>query len=208
MGKILIEEKEITTSERFDPLNEEHVIDEKNNYIHRTVVQNEFKSSIFLYGEDEKVLISKATRFGKGYYKIVLFNDKLQKAWNIIELSMELEVKIKRVGKENFVIIGNNKGSKDVSSQVSFCKLKPSSKTEEITINFTSLNDIHFLDKNKVALSYSSIDAIDGRTEYVLAVYNNEGKLQQTLYEFFTDSDTAYYYKIIDNQIKVFKEKR
>jgi len=207
MSKIFIEDTEISIREKSTVQEEQHSIDGKK-YTNRTIISKEFESSIYAYEEVEKVLISKIPRFGSEFYKIVLFNDESQKAWNTIELSCELEIRVKRMGKDNFVIIADGKGSQTILSQVSFCRLKPSTKVEEITINFTKLNEVRFIDSggtDYVLLSYS--DVRDNMTYHTLALYNAEGKCEQLLYEYPEDGKLLYRYEVIaGNKVKIFKE--
>lgn len=206
MKKIFIEDTEIKMLETQDETEGQHSI-ERGFYINRSTIKVEFKSSIFSYGEDIKVLISKIKRFSEEYFKIVIFNDKDAKAWTLIELSCKLEVKVKKVSEENFIITGDSKGEKGVMSQISFCKLKPSTKVEEITINFSKLNNIHFLGEDRIVVSYSDIGPMDTKALNTLAMYSKEGKLRQTIYEFYDGASTTYRYEIDENnKLKAFKK--
>ena len=206
MAKIFIEDEEIIVSYKETKESGEHII-EKDDYIMRSFLRTEFKASIFSYCEFEKILISKTKRFNEEYYKFVLFNDKESKAWNIIELSVKLDIKIKRMRDDIFVVIGDNKGA-DVTSQVSFCKLKPSLKVEEIAINFSRLNEILFLPKDNILLSYSDQDKIDDNIYHTLAVYNHDGILQKTVYEYSEKDREQYSYRVEGGKIKVTKHNK
>ena len=175
MAKVFVENVEITITEKSKVDSGEHII-KNDDYIMRSVTTTEYKSSIYSYSKFEKILISKVNRFNEGYIRVVLFNDNLAKAWTIIELSEKLEIKVQRVREDGFIVIGNSKDDTSVTSQVSFCKLKPSTKVEEIVINFTRLNEVFYLSKNKVVISYEDIDP-DGKTCKTLAIYNYDGKL-------------------------------
>jgi len=207
MGKILIEDTEIELRERDVPQGEQHIIEGKK-YINRTIINREFESTIYSYGEVEKMLVSKVSRFNMLYYKIVLFHDESQKAWNLIEVPTELDVSIKRLCDENFVIVADSKGNQKVMSQISFCKLKPSTKVEEKTISFTKLNEVKFFlsgSQNLILISYS--DLRDDVMFHTLALYNAEGKCEQTLYEYSENEGVKYTYKITDgNKVKIFKQ--
>jgi len=206
MGKMIIEDVEIKINERNVVKEEEHIIDE-GKYVNRAVVIREFESSIYSYSENEKVLISQISRFGELYYKVVIFHDGSKKAWNLVELPTDLEVRVRRMSEENFVITADNKGNEKIQSQVSFCKLKPSTKVEEITISFTKLNEVRFIkgeDGDFILVYYT--DNLDERICHTLALYNASGKCEQTLYEYFEGGDVSYSYEVIDNeQIKVIK---
>ena len=206
MGKILIEDVEVKINERNVIKEEEHIIDE-GKYINRAVVIREFESSIYSYNDNEKVLISQISRFGELYYKMVIFHDESKKAWNLVELPMDLDVSVRRMGEDNFVITADSKGNEKIASQVSFCKLKPSTKVEEISISFTRLNEVRFIvseGSDYILICYSDSD--DGEVRHTLALYNASGKCEQTLYEYIEGGDVAYSYEVIDNeQIKVIK---
>jgi len=207
MGKILIEDTEIELRERDVPQGEQHIIEGKK-YINRTIINREFESTIYSYGEVEKMLVSKVSRFNMLYYKIVLFHDESQKAWNLIEIPVQLDVQVKRMCEENFVITADGKGSRSVMSQISFCKLKPSTKVEEKTISFTTLNEVRFIASGSqqfILISYS--DLRDEVFFHTLALYNAEGKCEQTLYEFAENDDVTYTYEVVDgNKVKIYKQ--
>lgn len=200
MAKLLVEDKEIKISEKSDVETGEHII-ENNNYILRSITRTEFKSSIYTY-EEEKVLISKIIRFNEEYYKIVLFNDKAASAWTLIEISSKLNIAVKRLLHDAFFIIGDS-SSEGITSQVSFCKMKPSGRVEEITINFNKLKDIHFLAGNSILLYYNDKDG--DVMSHTLALYDYRGKLQKTLYEYRDSDAERFSYEIENGKIRILK---
>ena len=202
MGKIIVENEEMTITEKKTVSGGEHVI-EKKNYIMRSVTTTEFKSTIYSYAEHESILISKTSRFNEEYYKIVLFNEQVAKAWAIIELSAELDIKVKRLGADGFIVIGESR-RENVMSQVSFCKLKPSTKVEEIAINFTKLLEIRFLGNNTILINYEDKDG-NGKVYHVLTAYNYEGKILKTYYEYCLGEGEDYAYMVENDEIKIFK---
>lgn len=202
MGKIYIEDSEIKISEKEEEVDNEYQIN-NDKYVMSSTVKVEFKSSIYTYG-DEKVLISKINRFNEDYYKIVIFNDNVKKAWNLLELPEKLQIRIKRYSVDTFVVVGDNREDNHTPAQVSFCKLKPSTKVEEITVNFAKLNDIFFF-KNEIVIAYD--DNIGDKAYHTLVVYNSDGKLLQTLFEFCDGDDVTYSYELLDNKLKITKKR-
>jgi len=130
----------------------------------------------------------------------------LQKAWKLIELPVKLEIKVKRLGENNYLVIGDNRLAQNITAQVSFCKLKPSTRVEEITINFSKLNNIHYISRNSILLSYDDFDPITNKTSHTLAMYTNEGVLKKTVYEYYDGDNTIFNYKLEDNKIIVLQE--
>ena len=206
MGKVFIEDKEINITEKREEIsNGPHEID-GNQYILRSQESIEFKSSIFSYGK-AKVLVSRLNLFNEKYFRFVLFNDQISKAWNILELSAKLEVHIKRLNDDMFFVIGDNKDEPEVLAQISFCKLKPSTKVEEITLNFSKLVDVHFSSKKEILICSEDIDKVTHKTCQTLAIYSHEGKLLKTLYEFDDDDKEKYYYEIKQNNLSIYKKR-
>lgn len=202
MEKIYIEDSEIRITEKNVTEDEKHVVND-SSYSIKSVVKTEYKSTIFAYSENERVLVSKINRYNEEYFKIVLFNDSLSKAWVIVEISSKLTIKVKRVAENMFVVVGESKNSQ-VMSQLSFCKLKPSSQVEEISINFNKLLNIHYFAKQRqIVLEYEEVDK--GMTRRVLALYDYGGKLQKTLFEYYLGQGEQYSYSIEDNKIEILK---
>ena len=181
-GKIFIEDVEVIMEERPPVVKHgEHII-KGNKYILQTTIKEEFRSTIHNYNNHEKILVSKLRMFGEEYYKIVFCNDKLSKAWVLIELSCFLEIKVRRLGEDMFFIVGENKTDRNILSQVSFCRTKPSTKVEEFTSSFTKLNYISFI-KDTIFISSTDICASEDRVHSIVSSYNFDGKLLQTHYE-------------------------
>jgi len=183
-GRVFVENVEVVMEEK-PPVIErsEHVI-KSSNYVLKTLIKKEFRSTIHKYNEIENILVSKVNMFNEDYYKIIFSNDRLSKAWTLIEMPCALEVKVTRLSDDMFTITGDSKGNKSVMSQVSFCRIKESTKVEEFTISFTKLNYIFFLN-GCIVLSYTDINDIEDRITGTIASYNFDGKLLKTHYEYF-----------------------
>jgi len=204
LSKIFVEDTEIKISEKVEVTDGEHEIKD-NFYTMQSVVKTDFKSTIFSY-EDMSVLISKAQRYNEDYYKIVLFNDAISKAWQLIILSARLDIKIKRLTDVNFIVIAESH-DENVESQISFCKLKDSTGVEEITINFTTLKEINFIGDNSILICYEERDAASGKVTHVLSMYNNDGKMLKNFFEFADGDKEQYSYVMEDNKkLKIIKK--
>jgi len=182
-GKVFVENKEVRMEEKPSVIeSNEHVI-KSNNYVLKTLIKKEFHSTIHKYNETESVLVSKTNLFNEDYYKIIFSNDNMSKAWSLIELPCALEVKVTRISDDMFFITGDAKGKKKVMSQVSFCRLKPSTKVEEFAISFTKLNYASVF-KDCIILSYTDINEEIDRTYRAISSYNFDGKLLKLHYEY------------------------
>jgi len=175
LSKIFIEDTEIFTKEKSKQDDGEHIIKDKQ-YIQKSVIHRDFMSSIFEFPLGEKVLISKVQRFSKDFYKFVLFCDFEKMAWNLIEVSTDQEIRIKRLDEKMYFLW--------TKVQISFCNTKPSGKVEEWTTNFSELGEIHFEDDH-ILLSY-----IEGDRN-VVASYGFDGKLIKTHFEGKVDAAPA-----------------
>lgn len=202
MAKLFIEDTEITISEKTVVEDGKHEITDKS-YTLEVVERTTYKSTLFSY-EDLSVLISKQKRFNEKYYRIVLFSDIKGVAWPLVVLSSDLKTKVKRLNEEMFLVTGESERA-DLQSQISFCKLKPSGKVEEITINFTTLKDIQFIDNKGILVNFEEKDDLNDDVLHVLAMYNVEGKLLKTFYEFYNKDKEKYTYEIKDNNLRIIK---
>jgi len=180
MGKVTIEEVELNIQEKASVQEGEHTFKD-DTYVQKTVTVQEFKSSVFRYpNSSESILVSKINLFNEDYFKIVFFCESISKAWTLLEIHSSLDIQLKRLNKTMFLIVANNpsKENKNVSSQISFCRIKPSQRVEEITINFGVLNKLTVLDSH-IVLSYRDFKD-NGVIEDIVAVYNYDGRLMQT----------------------------
>ena len=174
MGKIFVEDTEISITEKIAKEEGEHVIQD-NQYILTSTETRNFKSTIFTYPSGEKILISKVVLFSKKHFKIVLFCDNKKLAWNLIVLPFDHDVRIKRLNETMFFIW--------TKTQISFCRIKPSTKVEEFTTNFSKLNDVRF-EKKFILVSFSDFDEeYPGKLHSSVISYGLDGKRLKTHYE-------------------------
>ncbi|MCL2570205.1 MAG: hypothetical protein FWE16_03280 [Firmicutes bacterium] len=189
MSKVFVEEKEIKIVEKPPAESGEHTIDGDFYVLHR-IIKKEFKSYIYKYCETEKLIISKVNFFNEEYYKIIYGDDHQAKAWNLIELSSKLDVRVRRLTPTMFLVIGDNKNNPNIMAQISFCRIKPSLKVEEFTTSFSKLNTIYVL-KDSVLVSYMDIskDDEEDKVRGTVATYNFDGKLIKTHYELSNEDE-------------------
>ena len=137
MAKIFIEKKEIkykvqeTVEESsFD------IVDGK--YVENTKLNRKYVSDMYSY-LDFNVLFSMENLFDEYYTKIILFNDEKKLGYNLLSLSSNLDISVKRVSPRNFLILGINK-DQETQGQASFCSLQADGSVNEVTINFNYIN--------------------------------------------------------------------
>ncbi|MCL2587287.1 MAG: hypothetical protein FWE31_03555 [Firmicutes bacterium] len=167
LGKVFVEGTEIIMTEKERVDDGEHIIKD-GEYILKSTAKRDFKSSIYEYAAGEKVLVSKVIRFSKEYYKIVLFSDQKAKAWNLLELPADMDIRMRRLSGTMFFIWTIN--------QISFCEILPSTRVQEFTTNFVKLNDI-FFESEYVMVSYND----EGRN--TVASFGHDGRLIKTHFE-------------------------
>ena len=179
IGQFFIESQEISITQT--PIAEsggEHLVGDKY-YTYVATLKTEIKSLIYTYDDGRKVLTTIVNRFGLEYFKVVIFNDGNSKAWNLIELPCELDVRIRRLGEDMFLVIGYSKkdDAKKMSAQFSFCRLKPSTKVEEQTMNVHKIKGVK-LTKEHVIINYEEVvgDKILAQT----TTYNHNGTMIST----------------------------
>ena len=173
-GKLLVEKKEILFDEYpFTEKEDEHIIS-ATKYIQRRVGETTVKSCLYNYGDGKSVLSSIVNRFGEEYYKVIVYSDEKQKAWNLIEISVGLDVVIRRLEEHVFLVFGDNsrKLKKNLDGQFTFCRLKPSTNVEEFTVNISQLRNVKFAN-DQIVIDFN--EDLDGRVRNTVATYSVEG---------------------------------
>ncbi len=191
MAKIFIEKKEIkfkineTVEETsFD------IVDGK--YVENTTLKRKYVSDIYSY-LDFNALFAIENLFDEFYVKIILFNDEKKVGYNLISLSDNLDISVKRVSPKNFLILGINK-DQETLGQASFCSLQPDGSVNEITINFNYINQYKVIEKKYFLLNFIEVlsnnldegkEGHAGNKKYIntIAVYREDGSILKVIYE-------------------------
>ena len=191
MSKIFIEKKEIkfkvqeTVEETsFD------IIDGK--YVENTKLNRKYISDIYAY-LDFNALFALENLFDEYYVKIILFNDEKKVGYNLISLSNNLDISVKRVSPKNFLILGINK-DQETQGQASFCSLQPDGSVNEITINFNYINQYKVIEQKYFLLNFVEVLSNDiGKDKFgnenakkfinTIAVYREDGSILKIIYE-------------------------
>ena len=189
MSKIFIEKKEIkfkvqetVESTSFD------VVDGK--YVENTHLNRKYISDIYAY-LDFNVLFAMENLFDEFYIKIILFNDEKKVGYNLISLSNNLDISIKRVSPKNFLVLGINK-DQETQGQASFCNLQPDGSVNEVTINFNYINQYKVIEQKYFLLNYVEVlnerlssDNENVSKKYIntIAIYRQDGSILKVLFE-------------------------
>lgn len=208
MARLFFESMECKMWEKSEPGTSQSFVKNENYTVMSTEVIT-FTSTIYYY-EDLAVMVGKEKRFNDYYYNIVISSVSLGKMWPLISIPSKLNIQIKRLTSNLFFVIGTAEQHGD-SSQVSFCKLKPSQQVDEITLNFTKLEKIEYQLNSHVLINYHEVlgTTSDSKTLHTFSLYNPEGRLIKNIFEYYNTDDFYYYYKIIGNMVMAYKvEKR
>ena len=189
MSKIFIEKKEIKfkVQETIEKTSFD-VIDGK--YVENTELNRKYISDIYAY-LDFNVLFAMENLFDEYYIKIILFNDEKKVGYNLISLSNNLDISIKRVSPKNFLVLGINK-DQETQGQASFCNLQSDGSVNEVTINFNYINQYKVIEQKYFLLNYVEIlgeknenDETKLEKKYIntIAIYRQDGTILKILYE-------------------------
>jgi len=189
MSKIFIEKKEIKfkVQETVEDTSFD-VVDGK--YVENTKLNRKYISDIYAY-LDFNVLFAMENLFDEFYIKIILFNDEKKVGYNLISLSNNLDISIKRVSPKNFLVLGINK-DQETQGQASFCNLQPDGSVNEVTINFNYINQYKVIEQKYFLLNYIEVlnDRVvpEGETankKYIntIAIYRQDGSILKVLFE-------------------------
>lgn len=191
MAKIFVEKKEIKSrvkeeieSTSFD------IVD--GNYVEDTKLTRRYISDIYSY-LDFSVLFSMENLFDEYYTKIVLFNDEKKVGYNLISLSSNLDISLKRLSSKNFLILGINR-DQEIQGQASFCSLQDDGSVNDVTINFNHINQYKVIEQKYFLLNFIEIlpdtttdemgETIDVK-KYIntIAIYRDDGSILRVLIE-------------------------
>lgn len=189
MGKIFIEKKEIkfkvkesVVSTSFD------LVDGK--YVENTQLNRKYVSDIYQY-LDFNVLFAMENLFDEYYIKIILFNDDKQIGYNLVSLSNNLDISVKRVSPKNFLVLGINK-DQETQGQASFCSLQNDGSVNEVTYNFNYINQYKVIEHKYFLLNFietikiPSDDDIGKEEKYyfnTIGIYRDDGSILTILVE-------------------------
>lgn len=188
MGKIFIEKKEIKYKVQETVENTSFdIID--GAYVENTKLNRKYISDIYSY-TDFNVLFAMENLFDEYYTKIILFNDEKKIGFNLLSLSSNLDISVKRVSPKNFLILGINK-DQETQGQASFCNLQSDGAVSEVTINFNYINQYKVIEQRYFLLNFIEVfqntgeNAEENSKKFVntIAVYRNDGSILSVLVE-------------------------
>ena len=189
MGKIFIEKKEIKFKVKESVVNTTFdVVDGK--YVENTQLNRKYISDIYQY-LDFNVLFAMENLFDEYYIKIILFNDEKQIGYNLVSLSNNLDISVKRVSPKNFLILGINK-DQETQGQASFCSLQNDGSVNEVTYNFNYINQYKVIEHKYFLLNFIETLKIPSDNDIgkedkfyfnTIGIYRDEGSILSILVE-------------------------
>ena len=190
MSKIFIEKKEIKFKVQETVENTSFdIVDGK--YVENTSLNRKYISDIYSY-LDFNVLFAMENLFDEFYIKIILFNDEKKVGYNLISVSNNLDISVKRVSPKNFLILGINK-DQETQGQASFCSLQPDGSVNEVTINFNYINQYKVLEQKFFLLNFIEVFNQDFKDDkkttvvkkYIntIAIYREDGTILKVVFE-------------------------
>ena len=189
MSKIFIEKKEIKF--KIQETVEETSFDMVDGkYVENTKLNRKYISDIYSY-LDFNVLFAMENLFDEFYIKIILFNDEKKVGYNLISLSENLDISVKRVSPRNFLVLGINK-DQETQGQASFCNLQPDGSVNEVTVNFNYINQYKVIEQKYFLLNYVEILGEKAESEdlklnkkYIstIAIYRQDGTILKVIFE-------------------------
>lgn len=189
MSKIFIEKKEIKFKVQ-ETVEETSFDMVDGKYVENTKLNRKYISDIYSY-LDFNVLFAMENLFDEFYIKIILFNDEKKVGYNLISLSNNLDISVKRVSPKNFLILGINK-DQETQGQASFCSLQPDGSVNEVTINFSYINQYKVIEQKYFLLNYVEIlgerpdeEGGEPKKKYIstVAIYRQDGTILKVLFE-------------------------
>ena len=188
MSKIFIEKKEIKFKVK-ETVEETSFDMVDGKYVENTKLNRKYVSDIYSY-IDFNFLFAMENLFDEFYIKIILFNDEKKVGYNLISLSNNLDISVKRVSPRNFLILGINK-DQETQGQASFCNLQPDGSVNEVTINFNYINQYKVIEQKYFLLNYVEVlgendeEGLKLNKKYIstIAIYRQDGTILKVLFE-------------------------
>jgi len=142
---------------------------------------------------DFNALFAMENLFDEFYIKIILFNDEKKVGYNLISLSNNLDISVKRVSPKNFLILGINK-DQETQGQASFCTLQSDGSVNEVTINFNYINQYKVIEQKFFMLNFIEVLSNDIKEDkfgnestkkYIntIAIYREDGSILKVVFE-------------------------
>lgn len=187
MGKIFIEKKEIKykVKETVEDTSFD-IVDGK--YVENTKLNRKYVSDIYSY-LDFNVLFAMENLFDEYYTRIILFNDDKQIGYNLVSLSSNLDISVKRISPKNFLVLGINR-DQETQGQASFCSLLSDGSVNEVTISFNYINQYKVIEGKYFLLNFIEVlklpddEANENSTFFnTIAVYRDDGSILRILVE-------------------------
>lgn len=188
MSKIFIEKKEIKFKVQETVENTSFdIVDGK--YVENTSLTRKYISDIYSY-VDFNTLFAMENLFDEYYVKIILFNDEKKIGYNLISLSNNLDISVKRVSPRNFLVLGINK-DQETQGQASFCSLQTDGSVNEVTINFNYINQYKVIEQKYFLLNFIEVMSKDAKGDerpektYIntIGVYREDGSIVKIVFE-------------------------
>lgn len=186
MAKIFIEKKEIKFKVKETVENTSFdIVDGK--YVENTTLTRKYISDIYPY-LDFNVLVAMENLFDEFYTKIILFNDEKKVGYNLISISSNLDISVKRVSSKNFLVLGINR-DQGRKGQASFCALRNDGTVNETIISFNYINQYKVLEQRYFLLNYIDIlevkdDEEEPVKKYInnIGIYREDGSIHKILF--------------------------
>lgn len=210
MSKIFIEKKEIKFKVQETIENTSFdIVDGK--YVENTQLTRKYISDIYAY-VDFNVLLAMENLFDEYYIKIILFNDEKKVGYNLISLSNNLDISVKRVSPRNFLILGINK-DQETQGQASFCSLQTDGSVNEVTINFNFINQYKVIEQKYFLLNFIEVmsNDIGGEDEKkeksfinTIGVYREDGSIVKIVFEEKLNSKRELVCEVENNTLLIY----
>lgn len=207
MINCLIEDKKLTINEK-ERINSTNIEIKSDQYVVTEEVTKFTESEFYSY-EDYDLFASVQHLFNEKYLNFILFNADTNKGYKLLQINGALEIQIKRLNQESFVVVGQNK-ELDSVGQVSFCNLLSSGEVSELVYNFNKLKQVAFIGKRCVLLNYFEVVDDGDKKEYLytLAVHRPNGTIEKVLLDEKSKGYVDYSFEVKSGTVKVIKKKK
>ena len=165
-----------------------------------------FNSEIFKYN-DLGVVACREPRFGEHYLNIAVYDDSFERAWPLVTLSQKMDIYIRRLGKDTFLIWTNTQEQTSDIKQCSFCRLHDTEKIDNTTIDYNALLGLEIIEKENILIEYSNVlggvGGVAKKLVTTLALFNKYGKLIKVFYEFYEKDAKTYSHKFKEDKMQL-----
>lgn len=177
---------------------------ENNRFVMKMEEQVIFNSDIFQFQDDSMIYLKRDDTVAGGMIDIV-FNYIGIQDYDLIKVANSADVQVTRLDFQKFIVVYKNNA--EGYGRIKFCRLNDSKKMEEITLEFTKLCNIHYLENSVIINFYEDIEK-DDKIKKVCNImqFDFDGRQKRVILDLVEDDFISYKTDLNDKFLCIIKK--